>query len=237
MVVSGLTRFRQGLTAVADDLLPPAVGIALPGEDAPWTPDTPADYCVRCGHDVGPGEMTLTGCSRCDGRRLPWHRVVRLGAYDGPVGERIRRMKFTGQWQWATQLGALLAERVPAPGADPGQVVVVPVPMHWLRRWWRGFNQASLLATAIAEHRGWLMLEALHRTRHTAPQTTLAPSSRAKNVSQSFAARAVDLKGLHVVLVDDVLTTGATARPCCRLLKQMGARTITMAVVAVARAD
>lgn len=234
---------RRLVGEVAGDLMPAVIGEVLPGENGPFEPDTPADYCIRCGRTAGTEERTLTGCSRCDGRPLPWHRVVRLGTYDGPAGERVRRLKFAGQWQWADWLGAKLAERIPAPTAGASDlfvdepVLVVPVPMHRLRRWWRGYNQAALLARAVADRRGWIMLDALRRVRHTRPQTTLAPSNRLKNVRDAFDAVEVDLAGRHVVLIDDVLTTGATATPCCRLLRHLGARTITVAVAAVAKAE
>ncbi len=206
-----------------------------PGTDRAerWRPDRAGDYCPRCGASCGAGGATPAGCAFCVGQRIAWHRIVRLGAYAPPLDARVRTMKFHGHWRWASRYGRLLGRRVGRP-IDPQRIVVAPTPMHWLRRWRRGYNQAKLMAETLAATRGWPMVEALVRPRHTPPQTAVPVSGRAANVRGSFALAGVDLTGYEVVLVDDVKTSGATLSACVRLLREAGAVSVTAAVAAVA---
>ena len=112
--------------------------------------------------------------------------------------------------------------------------VVIPVPLHWLRRLRRGHNQSEHLSAAIAtliqaEHRpGWLQ-----RIRHTPSQVSSTPTDRRTNIRGAFrAARGANLKGKAVLLVDDVLTTGSTASEAARALRDAGAQSIHLAVLA-----
>lgn len=234
-IASCVTAAATTLRGCLDDLFPKVVELEerkLAEAQTPWRPDPPGAYCLRCGATAGPAAADATGCAFCRGERVPWDRVVRLGGYTAPLDERIRAMKFARQWQWAPWLGERLAEAVaPLPLADP---VVCPVPMHWFRRWRRGFNQAALIGEALARHRGWRFAPVLRRTRHTPPQTAVAPSDRSANVRNSFAVAEVDLRGCHVVLVDDVKTSGSTLSACTRLLRDRGAASVTIAVAAVA---
>jgi ComF family protein len=142
-------------------------------------------------------------------------------------------MKFARQWRWAEWLGAELARA--APGVmEGGRVAVCPVPIHLFRRLSRGYNQAHLIAEAFAAPRGWPVVEALRRTRHTKPQTRVARAERRENIRGAFGARAIDLDGWDLWLVDDVKTTGSTLIECARLLRRAGARRISLAVIAVA---
>ena len=198
-----------------------------------WEAGDEDHACPRCGASAMPESVTAEGCVRCRGQRLAWQRFVRLGAYHDGLDAPIREMKFDKQWAWARRFGEALAEAVPQP-FDESKTVVCPVPMHWRRRWGRGFNQASLIANALGQHRGWPVVAALSRPRYTAPQSGLPISQRRVNVRGSFAIRWIDLRGYEVVLVDDVKTTGATLSACAELLRDAGARSITAAVAAVA---
>jgi len=228
--VAGATRRHAGVGL--DAVWPSEVALALAAEPD-WHPDAPDDYCHRCGVSAGPGAVLANGCSLCRDKRQPWERVTRVSAYAEPMDGWIKAMKFGGQWSWSRWMGEQLAERVGEP-IDPANMIVTPVPMHWARRWKRGFNQAHLIALSLAKTRGWRCAPLLKRTRHTHPQTAVVPSDRQANIRDSVAVHAVDLTGWQVVLVDDVKTTGATAGLCCRLLKQHGARSIHLAVAAVA---
>jgi ComF family protein len=196
-----------------------------------WAADAADAYCPRCGASAGPGSVLPHGCAHCREQRLPWHRLTRLGAYETPLADWIKALKFAGHWPWAPWLGQNLADRVAPP---PGRVAVCPVPMHWLRRCQRGYNQAQLIAQALAQARQWPIAPLLKRARHTTPQTAMAPSQRAANVRGSFTIDRLDLSGWHIILVDDIKTTGATLSQCARLLSKQGARTVEVAVAAVA---
>lgn len=223
-----IARFNRTL----DTLWPGVVDTEL-GLHADWQPDEADDYCHRCGASAGPGSVLADGCAFCRGQALAWDRLTRLSLYDEPMDGWLKQMKFAGQWSWATRLGRLLGERVGEP-IDPDKVVVTAVPMHWRRRWRRGFNQAELMGKALAKSRGWCYVPMIQRPTWTPPQPSVVPSQREQNVRQSFALRQVDLTGWQVVLVDDIKTSGATLGTCCKLMKEAGARSISVAVAAVA---
>jgi ComF family protein len=143
-------------------------------------------------------------------------------------------MKFAGSWTWAAWFGRLLAQQALPIAADAQHVIVCPVPLHWLRRWRRGYNQSHLLAAAFARAGGWPLTPILRRRRHAPPQTAVPASHRAANVRHCFALAPVDLSGCSVWLIDDVKTSGATAAACSRLLRRAGAQSVWLAVVAVA---
>jgi ComF family protein len=229
--VQHVKRFHQ---AVAEELFPaPQQEMLDAAQNHLWQVDGPGEYCPRCGASAGPFAALPGGCPFCIDKPLPWRRITRLSAYRPPMDAWVRAMKFGNRWAWANCCGRLLAQsmRDPPPSS---RVAVCGVPMHWFRRWRRGYNQAQLLATSLAKARRWPVADILHRPRHTRPQTRVAPSQRRTNVHHSFDIANVDLKGWHLVLVDDVKTTGATLAACARLLKRAGAESIEAAVIAVA---
>ncbi|MEX0654035.1 MAG: ComF family protein [Phycisphaeraceae bacterium] len=230
----GYFHLRRLLSGVIDELLPDAIETSLCTEPGnAWRRDGVEAYCPRCGASTGPGAVTGKGCAACLDQRLAWDRLYRLGPYEPPMDGWIRQAKFHGHWRWTPWLGRQLAEVVGEPMVA-GQVAVCPVPMHWGRRWWRGYNQARLMADALAAARGWPVADVLHRPRGRPPQTAVPPHRRAGNVAGSFAVEPVDLSGWEIVLVDDVKTTGATLTACARLLREAGARSVVVAVAAVA---
>jgi ComF family protein len=229
------TQVLRSLASPGRTGVPPAVADEL--EQSEWSADEVGDYCVRCGA-TGPGEaMGPGGCAFCVNQRMPWDRVTRLGAYVPPLDGWIKAMKYRRQWPISPWMGRLLAERIGEPPvnarwSEEGPVVV-HAPMHWTRRWWRGFDQAELMADGLARHRDWRHLPLLTRVRRTAPQTAIPPSQRTANVRRAFTIGELDLEGRDVILIDDVKTTGATLSQCARLLRSHGARTIHVAVAAV----
>lgn len=220
---------RAGRNVLGDLLGPQPIG----PDDVDWTPDALADYCPRCGASVDQTGQTPRGCPFCVGKPLAWDRLIRLHAYTPPIRDWILGCKFRGFWRWATALGQRLGEQA-ASQARERRTLVCPVPMHWTRRWRRGYNQAELLARSAAKAMGVNVAPLLRRTRYTRPQTVVAPSQRASNVRNSFSAAPVDLRGWTVWLVDDVKTSGATLHASARLLRQAGASMVNVAVVAVA---
>jgi len=114
--------------------------------------------------------------------------------------------------------------------------VIVPMPLHWTKLWSRGFNQAELLAREVAQTWNVPVRNLVRRRKATAVQAGLTNSKRRLNVQGAFQIRSkARLDGKHVLLVDDVLTTGATASACARVLKRAGAARVT--VLALARTD
>ena len=224
---------RRAVTALLDALLPSPITLAL--AETPWQPDTVHAYCPRCGSSAGFGAVKADGCSRCVGQRFPWARVTRLGAWEEPLQAFVGAMKYRQHWAWAPWFGTHLAEalRLDAPAAP----VVVCVPMHWRRRLERGYNQADLMAEALAKTRQWPLAHPLKRARHDPKQMSLSRNQRLVHARGAFALRknaARQIGGRHVILVDDVLTTGATLRQCARLLRRAGAASVHVAVVAAA---
>jgi ComF family protein len=119
---------------------------------------------------------------------------------------------------------------------EAGFDVIVPMPLHWFKQWQRGFNQADLLAREIGRKWGVPVRHVIRRRRATSPQAGLTNAKRRANVRGAFrVARGKPLQGMRVLLVDDVVTTGATASACARVLKRAGAAHV--ALLALARTD
>jgi ComF family protein len=173
-------------------------------------------------------------CPQCHDRRFQFACVARLGTYQGPLRKAVLRIKQPGELALATMLGDLLATTAGARLASIGFDVVVPVPMHWTRLFWRGGNNPDTLAYRLAAQLGLPMRpRLLKRRRRTAPQASLPPSRRRANVRGAFRApRHADLPGARVLLVDDIMTTGATVNEAARTLRRAGVELVAVAVLA-----
>ena len=185
--------------------------------------------CPACaGPLAGPGPLTWSG-RREDLPRRALRGVVAAWGYAGPARELVVGLKFRARPEAARILAAGLAEalrRTRVPGD-----LVVPVPLSVRRRRRRGYDQARLLARATARALGLAVRpSALRRRRHTAPQSGLTPAARRRGPRGAFLARRRAVAGRCVILVDDVLTSGATAWACARALRRSGARAVTAAV-------
>jgi ComF family protein len=160
--------------------------------------------------------------------------LIVAGPYAPPLAPAIRRLKFEGHAELAAPLARLLTPRLGALGIGPG-AGFVPVPLHRARLVERGFNQAALLASTLARTTGGVLVpRGLERTRRTDQQARLGRLERSANVHDAFIARP-GMVPRRAVLVDDVVTTGATALACLKTLEQAGAE--VLAIVALARAD
>ena len=104
--------------------------------------------------------------------------------------------------------------------ADLDSPVLIPIPLHWRRKWHRGFNQAAEISRQIARHTGLPMCNALRRKHHTETQTNLGKSGRLENIKGAFTFKKLDSKFKSIILVDDVFTTGSTAAACAEVLKK-----------------
>ena len=193
-------------------------------------------YCPRCGSTVGPNiPLYDDGCPHCPAPVGRWDRVVRLGPYADPLRTAVREMKYHRREIVPRRLAGMLA-RAAATHCAPAEFdVAVPVPAHWRRRWARGQDHTAVLAGGVARELGLVVGRELIRVRNTPPQVFLPRSRRIENVRGAFqAASPRAVAGAHVLLVDDVTTTGATANEAARTLLRAGASRVTLAVVAKA---
>jgi ComF family protein len=178
-------------------------------------------------------------CPHCLGKGLPhFERVIRLGVFEDPLKHLIHQMKYHKGWV----LGEFLAERLFATERAKGLLtetdVLVPVPLHFMRHVTRGYNQADVIARRLGRRSGTRVLHALRRTRDTETQTHLAShDKRVENVRGAFALRraaARQIRGRHVIVVDDVMTSGSTLHEVARTLKDAEPASICAAVLAIA---
>jgi ComF family protein len=184
-------------------------------------------YCTRCGSTTGPhtAHDRRRPCVECVHRPLGVARVARVGTYDPPLTKLVRQLKFGRRWEVAAVLAPFLLQALAPQRAAGAKVdVLVPVPLHRLRRWARGFDQSEMLAAATARLDGGIpMASALRRIRRTHEQSrTASAHERRENLRGAFAC--VDprrVAGRHVWLVDDVTTTGATIHAAALALRHL----------------
>lgn len=177
-------------------------------------------FCARCG--AGAAEKQ---CLECLGKEILFAGATALGRYEGAFREALLRFKFRGARHLAEELGRRLAARI-----ERKFDVVTAVPMSRLKTLFRGYNAAELLAERVARHSGNpFRAGVLRKTRRTKPQADLALEERLANPRGAYRSKPV--RGV-VLLVDDVLTTGATANACTEALRAAGAAEVHLAVVA-----
>jgi ComF family protein len=239
----------RSLGALADLLFPPfclACGQRLgPGRRDPlcgacWQglPRIEPPICESCGLPLGalepPARPLRARCAGCRRRRPAWSYARAAARYEGALRETVHALKFEGRRAAVRPLADLLVAARPLLPAAPPPELLVPVPLHRARRRQRGFDQAELLARRLAGAWGLpVAAGALRRRRATSPQSELPAARRRGNVRGAFAVRRpAAVAGRHVLLVDDVLTTGATAEECARCLRRAGAATVGVLTVA-----
>ena len=234
-------RWRRGVGALFDLLLPAACAVCGRARAAHerelvcgacWlrAHELPRPRCDRCGH---PSNLArpAAACAWCP-LLPPFVRAARSAyAIPGGAAESIVHAFKYGGWH---ALGEPMAQRMAAlrypPDVEQERAAVVPVPLASSRRRERGYNQSEVLAAGLA--RRWnlpLRTDLLARTRATTTQTRLTPGERQRNVANAFRSLADrgSLRGLHLVLVDDVVTTAATLNACAAALHDGGARIVS----------
>jgi len=156
-----------------------------------------------------------------------------FGSYEGALRKLIHLFKYGKVESLAAPLSRLLIRALPV---EQRFDAVIAMPMHWRKRWERGFNQAELLARPIVRRYGLKLANNLRRARYTTAQAGLSESNRQANAKNSFSLRRPEeLRGKRILLVDDVFTTGATLRAAAAALKQAGA--VHVSALTLARVD
>lgn len=194
--------------------------------------------CAWCGDKLVLRAEEGQICIHCEETAPRFHRAVAHGEYEDALRGLIHLLKYQAVRPAARPLGKALSQALRAlllEGA--GEFLVVPVPLHRRRRSTRGFNQAELIARAalrdLRDPRLLLDPKVLVRKRFTESQTGFTREERRRNLRGAFAvAHPARVRGRQIVLVDDVLTTGATADECSRILMRAGARQVLVATAA-----
>lgn len=207
---------RHVYGAVLDAVYPPQCALC-------GTFGDPA-YCSPCRDETEWLEPRVTTLIQPD----PLTAFAAASRYGGRSAQAVTRLKYGRHTALAEPMAATIARLVADCRLDDVDWIV-PVPIHWFRRCGRGFNQAELLASALPP--ALVRPGLLQRVRWTRPQASLPANRRDRNLVGAFACTA-DIAGAHVLLVDDVLTSGATLRECATALRSRGARSVSAVVFA-----
>lgn len=199
--------------------------------------------CPRCGRPFTTRHGVDHLCPDCRNNTSGFDAARASGVFDHALKTIIHHYKYQGRTELVHPMGRLLWETLHRFFDLNAFDLVLPVPLYWFRQYRRGFNQASLLVRQwkkLADAQGavfnpsMLSENVLIRRRHTASQTGLGRQHRCANLKDAFAVRSrKDVQGKRILLVDDVLTTGATADACATALKSAGA--VSVKVLTLAR--
>ena len=251
---------RSPLDAIGSNLLPAPCALcgsplpqlsSVPICDACWTeiPVHRGTVCERCGDSLDQppieGISVTQLCRVCRLAPPSFARAVSFGTYDGRMRAAIHALKYDRIHSAARRLGAMLAVAIAQLATDaPAGLLVVPVPLHRSKHNQRGFNQARALASCAIDalrksHPDWHLTLApttLMRLRSTESQAGLTPRQRRHNVRGAFkVSDPLAVSDKNILLVDDILTTGATARAASQSLIRAGAASVYVATLARAR--
>lgn len=178
----------------------------------------PCPYCA-----LPLASADALACGDCLQRPPPYLRCVSALLYQPPASQLVAHFKYHGQLPVVRALCPLLLDAI---GQQPGVDVLLPVPLHWRRRWQRGFNQAEVIADEVGRAlRLPVKTRWLQRRHLTAAQQSLGASARARNLRGAFSA-SPKVAGCRIALIDDVVTTGSTAAEITRTLLRAGATSV-----------
>ncbi len=194
-----------------------------------------APLCDRLGVPLpfDSGEVSLSSAAL---RRAPdYGRARAIARFDGMMRELVHGLKYTDRHELIDLFAPML--RSAGDGLLAKADCVIPVPLHRTRLWRRRFNQAALLARRLGHDTGLpALFDVLHRVKRTPSQVNLSWQARRDNVAAAFAVlpeRAHNVRARHVLLIDDVITTGATIEACARVLKAAGAKEVDVLALAL----
>lgn len=235
---------REGLSPIVDLVYPPRCplcGDALAAQGGLcaecWgeleTPGEPA--CISCQRPIGNEALAKSNhCFACSSEPPRHAGIVAASLYNDAARKLILAFKHGGKIALASLLGRLVAARLPEPKAEAP--LLVPVPLHRWRLWRRGYNQAALLARELERlGMGELIVDALIRRKHTPSLGGLGSDERKRALDGAIAVRNSSrrrIAGRAVLLVDDVLTSGATSNACVDALLDAGAASVQIACFA-----
>ncbi len=190
------------------------------------------NYCCHCGQPLdAPGSPGIP-CGACQVKPPALDKARAPCRYEFPVDAALKKLKFNRRLAFVPPLARLL---LPVMAAEfPECDVLVPVPLHRWRQVKRGFNQAHELCRCLARHTGLPILDTAFRDRATPSQSGLNAAARSKNLRGAFTVKSLNAYR-HPLIVDDVITTGATCNELARALKSAGAETV--GAIAIARAS
>ena len=192
---------------------------------------------AACGRCASPLAYPDAPCPHCEGKgRRPFARIAALGRFGEPLRAIIHHIKYHRAWPLAEYLADVLADHEPTKGLLTGADVLIPIPLHPLRQWSRGYNQSAVISARLASRCSIRHDHALIRVHHTETQTHMPSRARREiNLKGAFALRdSKAVTGKHVVLIDDVRTSGATLRSAATTLRPAKPASLSAIVLAVA---
>jgi ComF family protein len=192
-------------------------------------------FCVSCGRQLEKRWLAKNVCPACQKKKLHFDRAFSPCVYDGVIKELIHKFKYNGKEHLGLPLSRIMVDfikeyRLPIDYID----CIIPIPLHKARLREREFNQAQILGRHIAEEfKKDILADAIERYRHTKTQTDLEIDERFLNVRDSFRiAQPEAIEGKNVLVIDDVLTTGATSSEVAAALKEAGAKMVFVLTLA-----
>ena len=209
-------------------------GIHLCADCAETAQRIEAPFCQCCSQPFDGAITQQFTCSNCAGREVHFECAVAAYLSRGVVRDFIHAFKYNSQRHLRHPLADWLAKSLEDPRiASRPFDAFVPVPLHHIRFREREFNQAAELATLVSQRSGIPVWDVLKRTRYTSTQTKLDRAERMENLRGAFRVRhTARVKDRHLVLVDDVFTTGSTVEECSRVLLRAGAASVRVITVA-----
>ena len=195
---------------------------------------TGSDYCFRCGKDVSRYALLPSGCADCQEKEIHFDAISRAGIYTDLLRSLILKFKFSDKTELKPFLSFLADAAFDGSTFSHSADFFVPVPLHWTRRFMRGYNQSHLITKGLIGNSATINRD-LVRIRKTKRQAVLTDAGRLANVKDAFAVRkGHSFNNKTVCLVDDIKTSGATLNECARVLKEAGADKVYAVVLAVA---